>query len=293
MFADACNKAMKYTRPVAVSTRQHDGSMRTDVATMVVINSDGWAITAGHVFDSFVKFQQDMKKTKEIEDLNKTKVHHPNAPSVPVQIDKGFITNHSFWWGWDGVRLNNVLVNRQVDVAIGKLEPFDPKWVTEYPVFADPNHMRIGTSVCRGGFPFINIKPEFLEDKKAFRIPKIQADKFFYPIEGIYTHFEERGKSADGSCTLRYVETSSAGLKGQSGGPIFDRFGHIYGLQVFTDHRNTGFHPTAELDGQKMVENQFINIGVGVHVSTLYELFKNRNIRYDMEGDESGFRIVD
>lgn len=293
MFAEACQKAMKYTRPVAVSTRMHDGTCRTDVGTMIVINSDGWAITAGHLFDSFVKFREDTKKIEEIDKLNTTRVQHPNAPSTQIRVDKDFITNHSFWWGWDGVRLNNVLVNRQIDVAIGKLEPFDPSWVTEYPTFADPNHMRIGTSLCRGGFPFINITPEFDEARKAFRIPKIVAEQYFYPNEGIYTHTEDKGRSADGSCQLRYIETSSVGLKGQSGGPIFDSKGRIYGMQIFTDHRSLGFHPSVELDGQKMIENQFINIGVGVHVATLIELMNKRDVRFNMEGDESGFRIID
>ena len=293
MFADACQKVMKFTHPVAISTRTYDGTLRTDIGAMIVINSDGWAMTAGHVFDSFMKFREDTKKMQEIDSLNASKMQHPNAPSTPVRMEKDYLTNHSFWWGWDGVRLNNVMVNRQIDVAIGKLEPFDPSWVTEYPTFADPSHMRIGTSVCRGGFPFINIKPEFLEQQKAFRIPKINSEQYFYPIDGIYTHTENKGKSHDGSCDLRYIETSSIGLKGQSGGPIFDTKGHIYGMQTFTDHRNTGFHPSVELDGHKMIENQIMNIGVGVHVATLMELMDKRNVRYSMEGDESGFRIIE
>ncbi len=292
MFADACQKVMRYTHPVAISTRRYDGTLHTDVGTMIVINDEGWVITAGHVFDSFVQFQNDMKKMQEIDSINSSRSQDPKAPSTEIKKDKSMITSHSFWWGWDNVRINNVLVNRQVDIAIGKLEPFDPSWVTEYPVFADSSHMRIGTSVCRGGFPFINIKPEFMEQQKAFRIPKIPADRFFYPNEGIYTHMEDKGKSVDGSCEARYIETSSVGLKGQSGGPIFDRNGFLYGMQVMTDHRPTGFHPTAELDGQKYIENQFINIGIGVHVDTIRELLDKRKIKYSMEGDESGFRII-
>jgi len=292
MFAEACQKAMRFTRPVAISTRRYDGTVNTDVASMIVINEDGWIITAGHLFDSFVQFQRDMKKMEEINQINQSRVQNPNAPSSEIKMDKSMITNHSFWWGWDGVRINNVFVNRQADIAVGRLEPFDPSWVQEYPVFADPDHMRIGTSVCRGGFPFIKIKPEFIEDKKAFRIPAIPADRLFYPIEGIYSHLEEKGRTQDGSCQMRYIETSSPGLKGQSGGPIFDKEGRIYGMQVLTDHRDLGFHPTAELEGQKYIENQFMNIGVGLHVSTLFEILDSRNVRYTKEGDETGFRIV-
>jgi hypothetical protein len=292
MFADACQKAMSFTRPVAISTRLYDGTLNTDIGSMIVINEEGWIITAGHVFDSFVKFQKDMKKMEEINEINASRVQNPNAPSSEIKMDKSMITNHSFWWGWDGVRINNVYVNREVDIAVGKLEPFNPAWVKDYPVFIDPDHMRIGTSVCRGGYPFINIKPEFMEDKKAFRIPGIPNQKFFYPLEGIYSHYEEKGRSIDGTCNKNYIETSSIGLKGQSGGPIFDKDCRIYGMQVLTDHRPLGFHPTVELDGQKYIENQFINVGVGIHVSTIFEVLDSRHIRYQKEGDESGFRIV-
>lgn len=293
MFADACQKVMKYTRPVAISVRHYDGSLRTDVGAMIVVNSDGWILTAAHMFDSFFKFQNDLKKIEEINGINSSRSQNSKSPSSEIKIDKDLITNHSFWWGWDGVRVNNVMINRQADIAIGKLEPFDPSWVTEYPVFADPEHMRIGTSVCRGGFPFIKFTPEFLDGPKAFRIPKLVSDNLFYPMDGLYAHMENRGKSADGSCTLRYIEVTTPALKGHSGGPIFDRDGRIFGMQIFTEHRSMDFHPTAELDGQKYIENQFLNLGVGLHVSTLFEMMEKRGIRYFKEGDESGFRIVD
>lgn len=292
MFADACQKAIRYTRPVAISTRRYDGTLRTDVGTMIVVNEDGWILTAAHLFDSFFRFQSDTKKIAEINGINASKVQKSNAPPNEIKIDKTFIVNHSFWWGWDNVRVTNVMLNRQVDVALAKLEPFNPEWVGEYPVFADPDHMPIGRSVCRAGYPFLNITPEFIEGPSAFKIPKIPAERFFYPLPGILSHMESKGKTMDESCTMKFIETSSPGLKGQSGGPIFDVDGHVYGMQIVTEHRPTGFHPTAEFDGQKYIENQFLNIGVGVHVSTLYELMDKKGIRYSKEGDESGYRIV-
>ena len=127
---------------------------------------------------------------------------------------------------------------------------------------------------------------------KTFITATQASDSFFFPIEGIYSHLDKRGKSADGSCTMTYINTSSPGLKGQSGGPIFDVNGHIYGMQVQTDHRSLGFHPTVELDGQKYIENQIMNVGVGLHVSTIFELLDSKGIRYQRAGDESGFRTV-
>ena len=92
---------------------------------------------------------------------------------------------------------------------------------------------------------------------------------------------------------MTYIETSTPGLKGQSGGPIFDSHGNIYGMQVITNHLPLGFHPMVEYDGRKVVENQFLNVGVGVHVRTIRDILDARGVDYTSEGDESGFRIID
>ena len=92
---------------------------------------------------------------------------------------------------------------------------------------------------------------------------------------------------------MLYVETSTPGLKGQSGGPIFTTKGHIYAMQVATAHMPLGFSPTIEVDGRTEVANQFMNVGLGLHVRIIREILDEHGIRYDAEGDESGYRIVD
>lgn len=180
-----------------------------------------------------------------------------------------------------------------MDIAVGKLEPFDPEWVREYPVLRDPEHLRIGTSVCRAGYPFVNITSTWDEPTKSFRIPRLPIKEIMFPNEGIHTRTVDRGRSKEGDFRRLYVETSSPGLKGQSGGPIFDREGRVYAMQVETMHLPLGFHPTVEYDGRTVVENQFLNVGLGVHVGTIRDVLDSRGIRYDAEEDASdGFRIV-
>ena len=153
MFADACQRVSEFIRPVVVSTRLQNGEVRTQCGTFIVVNRDGWVITAGHLYDSFVKYQTDLNKLREIKELNESRSSRPGAPAMEMKPDPTFITNHSFWWGWDGVKLNNVFVNRQIDIAVGKLEPFDPSWIREYPVFKDPDFLSHGgcvSSICEG-----------------------------------------------------------------------------------------------------------------------------------------------
>jgi S1-C subfamily serine protease len=69
----------------------------------------------------------------------------------------------------------------------------------------------------------------------------------------------------------KYLETSSAGLRGQSGGPIFDKEGRVWAIQSKTLSIPLGFSPTIKLGTKEITEHQFIHIGVGCHVSEVRE----------------------
>ena len=49
---------------------------------------------------------------------------------------------------------------------------------------------------------------------------------------------------------------------------------------------------TVEYDGKTVVENQFMNVGLGVHVATIRDVLDSRGVRYDAEEDVGGYRIV-
>lgn len=292
MFAKACERVYKFTRPLIISTRTVDGTVLSSCGTFIIINPEGWILTAGHLFDSFVKYQQDMKKIKEVEEINarKASMAVPGAMTLPdtIQPDPKWITNHSFWWGGDGLRITSVYVNREIDIALAKLDGFRPDMVQEYPIFRDPDTMRPGTSICRTGFPFANIATDFDEGSKSFRIRNGVLPLPFFPNDGIHTrNVLKQNKSKEGNYDMLYVETSTPGLKGQSGGPIFDTNGHIYAMQVQTNHIPLGFHPISEYDGKSIVENQFLNVGIGVHGKLLQQIMRDHHISFKVEGDSS------
>jgi hypothetical protein len=280
-----------FTRPLIISTRQVDGTVNASCGSFIVLNDEGWILTAGHMFDSFMKFQEDQNKIREVQNANNRSL--PGAPSNGVKKDATWFTNHSFWWGWDETRLTDALINRQVDICVGRLEPFHKDWIKEYPVFRDPNTLRPGTSLCRMGFPFANVESEFDEAIKAFRIKKGVLPLPLFPNDGIHTRNLTRGRSKEGRYEMLFVETSTPGLRGQSGGPIYDRDGKVYAMQVQTNHLPLGFQPSVEVDGERIVENQFINVGLGVHVKTIIDILREKGVKFHQEGDETGFRILD
>lgn len=82
------------------------------------------------------------------------------------------------------------------------------------------------------------------------------------------------------------IETSTPGLKGQSGGPLFDKNGDIIGIQSITRHLHLGFDienkEVKANDGQlKSVSNYpFINLGVSVHMNIIKQFLKENNIKF-------------
>lgn len=288
MFAEACEKAMRFTRPVIVSTRTVDKTTHSGCGAFVVINRDGWIMTAGHIFIQMMKFQEDLKKIKEVD--QKIANGDTNAKKDPT-----WITNHSLWWGWDNVMFTDGFIDLDLDIAIGRLQGFKPSMITEYPVFKDPETIKPGTSLCRIGFPFIDSTTDFDETNQRFCIRKGVLPMAFFPNDGIHTRNVYAGKSKGAPYYEKlYVETSTPGMKGQSGGPIFDRKGCIAALQVRTAHMPLGFAPTCvNAKGEKMTtENQFMNVGLGVHVKTILKILDDKGIKYNAEIEDQGFRIV-
>lgn len=76
---------------------------------------------------------------------------------------------------------------------------------------------------------------------------------------------------------------------------IYDKECRICAVQVETAHLPLGFHPTIEYEGETVVENQFLNVGLGIHVKTILKILEDRNIRFNVDrvSDNIGFRITD
>lgn len=103
-----------------------------------------------------------------------------------------------------------------------------------------------------------------------------------FPMEGIYTREVVAGKSKDGKYDIKFIETSSPGLRGQSGGPIFDTEGSIWALQSHTSHLPLGFSPKINKNGKEVEENQFLNVGRGVHIELIVNFLRENVIKHTL-----------
>lgn len=294
MFRAALEKAGKFTLPVVMSRRTVSGHCSSSIGAAVVLNKDGWLVTAGHILRQWHTATTDVERIKKLQDQRAAVENDASlgrkekaARLANLVIGKDETDRCSVWWGRDGVVLRDFKYIKldlprfgdAVDIGVGRLDPFDPKMVQgEYPVFKNPKKaFEPGASLCKLGFPLNEVTPTWNEAQQGFVLPPGTTPLPRFPIEGIFTRTAEiviEG-GPDLGFPIRYVETSSPGLRGQSGGPTVDVEGRVWAIQAKTTHQELGF------SGQ----NSFLNLGLGVHPDTMFGFFDKAKVAYQVSDD--------
>jgi hypothetical protein len=290
MFAKAYSLARCFTQPVIISTRLYDKTVECTGGAFIVLNDGGWIITAAHLWESFFAYQRHTgelqahkKQLEEIEQDQNLTEKQRNKKLRRIKPNPHWITNHSFWWGRDGVSVKDMKALPECDVVVGRLEPFKQTMVKAYPIIKDPSKgLNPGTSLCKLGFPFHELKASFDEAKDVFVLAPRVVPLPLFPIEGIYTRNAADGRSKDGKYEIKFLETSSPGLRGQSGGPIFDTNGTVWAIQSRTTHFLLGFSPKVKRNGKEVEENQFLNVGLGVHPEVIVAFLTANGISFKL-----------
>ena len=292
MFARAYDLAKDFTHPLIISTRLQNGTVKCAIGAFVVVNAEGWIVTAAHAVRVLPAAQQhateiaSLAQARDGIEADKTKTDKQKRRALArLQPNPEWITNSSLWWGRDGFRVREFRVNEAADIAVGRLDGYDPAFCPTYPTFKNPRSLRIGTSLCRLGFPFHEASATFDPATSTFTLAPGTLPVPRFPIEGIYTRNFLAHRSPDGQRDVLFIETSSPGLKGQSGGPVFDVNGVVWGIQSHTRHFPLGFSPKVKRAGKEVEENQFLNVGLACHPSTLGALFDEFGVTYQRSED--------
>ncbi len=267
------------------------------IGSFIVLNKDGWIATCQHIATEIGNAIQSEARAKAIEAQkaainadgalsNKEKQKQINAIGNlrNNEIDRVAVT-----WG---VNLTTRLQVPQyhgvpvVDLAIGKLDKFDPTWVAEYPVLKDPaKDFEPGVNLCKLGYPFHDIAPAWDAAKDVFELPKEAFPIPQFIIDGILTRLINvvaPNMAAPPPFPMQLFETSTPGLQGQSGGPVFDKNGTVWGIQSHTAHYPLGFNPPVPKSSKGEKEYQFLNVGRCVHTSSIIGLLKQVGVQHDV-----------
>ena len=294
MFSKAVPIAAGFTRPVVISSRSAQGECAGTIGAYVVVNREGWILTAGHLLDivraqqdsarrhagyggNVVEFHRDIAADKRYRKKGVRTFHKPAASSV---------RNHSVWWGVDGVRLVEARIVPAADLALGRLEPFAPESVAHYPAWKDPSRDAApGRSLCKLGFPLHRIVPVYDEKANTFTLPEGSVPLPLFPMEGMFTRVVNTRApgSGDGEPSA-FIETSTPSLVGQMGGPVFDAEAVVWGIQSHTMHHALGFRPPVPGGAAGEVGHQFLNTGLAVHAAVIRRFLDAEGIAYRSEG---------
>lgn len=253
----------------------------------MVINEEGWIVTANHIVQSFIDLEREALETNAmmnnraaIENDRSINRHERNKRlSQTKKPGNNSTVNVSIWFGLHAqLRVEQWTQVPAVDIAVGKLIGFESDAIESYPIFKDhTKNISSGSSLCKLGFPFHNIVPVWNDDIKGFELPGGALPIPLFPLEGIFTRELVITLAEEAPFIMKLLETSNPGLRGQSGGPTFDTEGAIWGIQTQTAHYELGFSPPVQGGG---IEHQFLNVGIAAHVETIVALLSLMGVAY-------------
>ena len=232
--------------------------MNFGIGAGMIVNESGWFVTAGHILMEIHKLTKMQEMHRLAQQAGRKKGRRPKPNDV---------TNYVAVFGTHDpkkVTLREAEVKRGVDIGVGKLDGYIPPPGHKFPLFRRRDVAQ-GELLCRVGYPFVNDIGMKWSNEQCFHFTNL------FPVpqfanEALVSRFIQLP-------TGRWIETSSPGLKGQSGGPLVDADGFICGIQVNTHHYPLGFRG----DGS----NQVLNVGRAVHAETVRQFLdtKGHSIR--------------
>ena len=271
MFTKAVRSASHFTFPYVGLRRTGSGEVHASLGAFVVVNADGWALTSGHIVDDILACERDTQAIANGE-LQPADATNRCARHVELWAVPGFQDCKP--------RLAEARVRPLSDVALVRLESLG-EWVPEeLPLLRDVAEAPLeqGVSVCRYGYPFHHIEAGYDLKRNEFSLQQESFPVPSFALDGIIARFRVV-RAPDGANAL-FVETSTPGLKGQSGGPLLDVDGRVCGLQSHTTHLDLGFDARFDSEDGQKTERQFLNVGAASHVNEIVSLLDEAGVAY-------------
>jgi len=291
MFVKAIEEINRYTRPIHSIMRGY-GSNRLwpGASTLFFVNNEGVAVTCRHVAEHLLQAekinQQYILFAQARFRLRRDEQYDNNLKELELQFgfrqDTMIQIKHTFVGCFDKISGFDCLMHPTADLAIIRFKGFSQVFYQGAARFVgDESMIKPGRFLCRSGFPF----PEFnnytynyqTDDIEWTREGNLRSPSF--PIEGIITRLIAQHNQITG------IELSSPGLRGQSGGPLFDPDGLVYGMQSSTRHLHLGFdlenHEVGMGPGRKKVTNMpFLHVGQCVHASVIKAFLREHGVGF-------------
>jgi hypothetical protein len=291
MFTQAIETAAKFTRAIHSISRYY-GSTRINpgTATLFLVNSDGWALTCGHVADQLKAEKALKRKAEAFKSELAARIGTQKEKKLLKELEKKygyskstlFELRNRFMSCVERGKELRVIKHKEVDAALIRFQNYTRLLCDTFPIFpSDTSSLQPGKFLCRLGFPF----PEFTnfeydeEDDQITWTNTGRRDTPRFPIEGMITRRLGKGKD-----NIFGFELSTPGLRGQSGGPAFDVDGKVWGMQFQTAHHDLNFDIDQKVIRKglekRVTDIPFFHTGGCVHVDVLKSFMKENDVQF-------------
>ena len=291
MFVDAIERVDAFTRPLHSIVRLygHDAIVPGG-ATLFFVNQEGCAITCKHVAELLNQEDTIHTNYRTFKGARRDVLREKNAAHLISQLEHTYKLSadtiiqvrSSFIGCADQYQKPRIDLHPTQDLALLRFEGYNRLLYRSHATFlGDSSLVKPGRSLCRLGYPF----PEFTNFRYNTSTDDIEwttsgrntSPRF--PIDGIVTRLLRENNDITG------IEMSTPGLRGQSGGPLFDPKGLIYGMQSATRHLHMGFDIEDRevlVNGRKSrVSNYpFLNVGQCIHVDVIKAFLREKGVAF-------------
>jgi hypothetical protein len=164
-----------------------------------------------------------------------------------------------------------------VDVALIHFDVLEP---TNYCYFVDiMNEIDQGTSLARIGFPFVEFNNYIFDNsRKTLNFTTNNEPMTTFVNDAVVS--QNYGDYNNGVFSRTHLILSSPGIKGQSGGPVYDNQGRVAGIQSATATRELDFIGKTKVKNKLVETPQFLNIGICVSAEVIKEFLIQHNVKY-------------
>ncbi|HEX6335212.1 MAG TPA: serine protease [Flavisolibacter sp.] len=290
MFEKAIEEIIRYTTPVCTISRDYgELTVCPGAATLFFVNEEGCAVTCRHVAElllnrdnmnrRYVAFKEERDQlgkknyNQRIRDLENRYGYREN---VTIQLKEIFVRATR-----EPQLTYTSALHPQYDLAIIRINDFKNPAYESFARFAkDSGSVKPGKMLCRLGYPF----PEFSNfrynrESDDIEWTDLNVSTPYFPIDGMVTRQLHDGQRIFG------IELSTPGLRGQSGGPLFDEHGTVYGMQFSTKHLHLGFdmrNQEIQASGKTIrVSNQpFLHVGWCIHADIIKDFLRQNGVKY-------------
>lgn len=292
MFISAIEEVSKFTRPIHTIMRTYGGKqLIPGASTIFFVNNEGYAITCKHVVELIASADNINQHFNKFKEERQQILSHPKYKQLIKGLELKYNLKsesiiqikHNFVESVDKMSGFTWHLHPTLDLAILKFNDFSKLLYQDHAVFAKTDDkIKQGKFLCRLGFPFAefsNFAFNSNTDDIEWTTTGINISPRF-PLEGMITRF-----LADPQNGMYGIEMSTPGLRGQSGGPLFDENGHVMGMQFSTKHLHLGFDmEDKEIlinnNPKKITDYSFIHLGQCIHVNVIKQFLNDHHVRF-------------